>query len=185
MAAVHRLLSPVVQVREEKSTTLLLMFLYSFLAMTAYNILKPLATGTFIAVHGAENLPIMILVAGPLIAVIMQGYTAVAARLPQRWVIQITQAGIVALLVAFSVIFRVGDGWWSAIGVYLFRLILGVLLISQFWTLANDVYDPRQAKRFFGFIGGGAALGGLTASFWSSKRSSVSGSITCCWSAEG
>ena len=165
MAIVHRLLSPVVGVREEESTTLLLMFLYSFLAMTAYNILKPLATGTFIAVLGAENLPIMILAAGPLIAVIMQGYTAVIARLPQRWVIQITQAGVVTLLVAFSVIFRVGEGWWSAIAVYLFRLILGVLLISQFWTLANDVYDPRQAKRFFGFIGGGAALGGMTASF--------------------
>ena len=45
MASVHRLLAPVVQVREEESRTLLLMFLYSFLAMTAYNILKPLAAG--------------------------------------------------------------------------------------------------------------------------------------------
>ena len=36
MAIVHRLLSPLVQVRKEESTTLLLMFLYSFLAMTAY-----------------------------------------------------------------------------------------------------------------------------------------------------
>ena len=133
--------------------------------MTAYNILKPLATATFIDVHTVENLPIMILAAGPVIGVIMQAYTAGIARVPQRWVIQTTQVGIVAVLIAFSVIFRVGAGWWSAIGVYLFRLILGVLLISQFWTLANNVYDPRQAKRFFGFIGGGAALGGLTASF--------------------
>jgi AAA family ATP:ADP antiporter len=165
MAFVHRLLSPIVQVREEETTTLLLMFFYSFLAMTGYNILKPLATGTFIAVLGARNLPIMILVAGPVIALIMQVYTAAITRLPQRWVIQATQAGIVAVLVLFSVIFRVDENWVSASGVYLFRLILGVLLLSQFWTLANDVYDPRQAKRFFGFIGGGAALGGLTASF--------------------
>ena len=114
---------------------------------------------------GAENLPIMLLAAGPVIAVIMQLYIAVIARLPQRWVIQVTQAGIVALLIMFSVIFRVGENGVSASGVYLFRLILGLLLISQFWTLANDVYDPRQAKRFFGFIGAGAALGGLTASF--------------------
>ena len=64
MAIVHRLLSPLVEVREEESTTLLLMALYSFLAMTAYNILKPLATATFIDVHTAENLPIMILVGG-------------------------------------------------------------------------------------------------------------------------
>ena len=47
---------------------------------------------------------------------------------------------------------------------YLFGSILGVLLISQFWTVANLVYDPRQAKRIFGFIGGGAALGGIAGS---------------------
>ena len=39
-------------------------------------------------------------------------------------------------------------------------MIFGILLISQFWTLANDIYDPRQARRMFGFIGGGASLGG-------------------------
>ena len=38
---------------------------------------------------------------------------------------------------------------------------LGSLLISQFWSLANDIYDARQAKRVFGFIGGGASLGGI------------------------
>ena len=42
--------------------------------------------------------------------------------------------------------------------------ILGILLISQFWTLANGIYDPRQAKRLFGFIGGGVMLGGMTGS---------------------
>tara|TARA_B110000116_G_C16370781_1_gene374020 strand:- start:237 stop:587 length:351 start_codon:yes stop_codon:yes gene_type:complete len=90
------------------------MFCYSFLAMTAYNIVKPLAGGVFIAEFGAQNLPFMILVAGPLVAVIMQGYTAVIAWLPERWVIQITQVGIVALLIGFSVVFRVGGNWLSA-----------------------------------------------------------------------
>ena len=165
MPVLHRVLSPIVQVREEESITLFLMFLYSFLAMTAYTIIKPLATGTFIAALGAENIPLMILIAGPLIAVIMHVYTAVISKLPQRWVIQATQAGILVLLVAFSFIFRWGPAGWSASAMYLFRLILGVLLLSQFWTLANDIYDARQAKRFFGFIGGGSALGGLTASF--------------------
>ena len=49
---------------------------------------------------------------------------------------------------------------WVSVGFYLYGLILGILLISQFWTLANDIYDPRQAKRLFGLIGGGASLGG-------------------------
>ena len=47
---------------------------------------------------------------------------------------------------------------------YVGGLMLGVLLISQFWTLANIVYDPRQAKRLFGFIGGGAPFGGMAGS---------------------
>ncbi len=49
-----------------------------------------------------------------------------------------------------------------SVGFYLMGLILGILLISQFWTLANDIYDARQAKRVFGFIGGGSSLGGMT-----------------------
>ena len=47
------------------------------------------------------------------------------------------------------------------VGFYLFGQIYGILLISQFWTLANIIFDPRQAKRLFGFIGGGASLGGI------------------------
>ena len=70
---------------------------------------------------------------------------------------------MVGLLLVFWALFQAGQGW-ASVGVYFFRLILGLLLISQFWILANDIYDPRQAKRLFGFIGGGASLGGLTAS---------------------
>jgi AAA family ATP:ADP antiporter len=45
---------------------------------------------------------------------------------------------------------------------FVFGLVFGLLLVSQFWTLANSLYDSRQARRLFGFIGGGASLGGIT-----------------------
>ena len=41
MPTVQRLLAPLVQVRQEEIGTLLLMFCYSFLAMTVYNVVKP------------------------------------------------------------------------------------------------------------------------------------------------
>ena len=163
MSLIPRILSPIVEVREEEGRGLVLMFVYSFLAMTSYNIVKPLATGKFISDIGAENLPYVLLVAGFLIGGVMQVYTRGISRLPQRWIIPVTQMGMVVLLLVFWALFRAGQDW-ASIGVYFFRLILGLLLISQFWTLANDVYDPRQAKRLFGFIGGGASLGGLTGS---------------------
>ena len=74
-----------------------------------------------------------------------------------------TLTGIVVLLLLFWALLR--TGWEEvAVGLYVFGQILGILLISQFWTLANDIYDARQAKRLFGFIGGGASLGGALGS---------------------
>ena len=52
-----RLLRPIVQLRDGEATTALLMFLYSFLAMTSYNIIKPITRSEFIASLGADNLP--------------------------------------------------------------------------------------------------------------------------------
>jgi AAA family ATP:ADP antiporter len=160
-STVRRLLGPVVQLREGESTTAVLMFAYSFLAMTAYNVIKPVTRSKFISDLGADNLPWVQLGAGILIGFIMQAYSRGIGLVPRRWAIPVTQAGCIVLLLAFWVLFQSGQEWPS-VGFYVLGLILGILLISQFWTLANDIYDPRQAKRLFGFIGGGASLGGAT-----------------------
>jgi AAA family ATP:ADP antiporter len=157
-----RLLSPIVQLRDGESTTALLMFLYSFLAMTSYNIVKPITRSEFISSLGADNLPWVQFGAGVLIGFLMQGYTVLMKPVPRRWTIPVTQAGMAGLLLLFWFLFTTIGADWIAVAFYVLALILGILLISQFWTLANDVYDPRQAKRIFGFIGGGASLGGAT-----------------------
>jgi ATP:ADP antiporter, AAA family len=136
-----------------------LLFAYSFLAMTSYNILKPLTRSRFISDLGSGNLPYVLLAGAFVIGVVMHWYTAATGRLARRHVIPATQAAIVVLLVVFSILLRT-RAEWVAVVFYLFGQILGILLISQFWTLANEVYDARQAKRLFGFIGAGASLGG-------------------------
>ena len=157
-----RLLRPIVQLREGEATTALLMFLYSFLCMTSYNIIKPITRSEFISSLGADNLPYVQFTAGVLIGFIMQGYTRVMRAIPRRQIIPVTQTGMAVLLVVFWFLFTTIGQDWIAVGFYVLGLILAVLLISQFWTLANDIYDPRQAKRLFGFIGGGSSLGGAT-----------------------
>ena len=77
--------------------------------------------------------------------------------------IPLSQGLIVGVLVLFWVLFQTGQEWVS-VAFYLLGLIFAILLVSQFWTLANAVYDARQAKRLFGFIGGGTALGGMMGS---------------------
>ena len=159
----QRLLSPLVELRKEEGVTALLMFSYSFLAMTAYNAIKPLTRSKFIADLGADNLPYILLVSGFVIGILMTGYAWLMARLPRRWALSITQVGMGGMLLGFWVLFQQSASWVS-VAFYLAGQILGLLLISQFWTLANLVYDPRQAKRLFGFVGGGAPLGGIAGS---------------------
>ncbi|MEZ5418285.1 MAG: Npt1/Npt2 family nucleotide transporter [Vicinamibacterales bacterium] len=157
-----RWLSPVAELRPGEGATALLLFLYSVLAMTSYNIVKPVTRSQFISSLGADNLPWVQFGAGLVIGFLMQGYSKAMAAVPRRWTIPVTQAGMIVVLVAFWVLFTQVGGEWVSVGFYLFGLILGILLISQFWTLANDIYDPRQAKRLFGLIGGGSSLGGAT-----------------------
>nr|WP_256366171.1 MFS transporter [Lewinella sp. W8] len=52
-----------------------------------------------------------------------------------------------------------------AITLYLWVGIFGVLAASQFWTMANFVFDVRQAKRLFGLVGAGAIAGGITGGY--------------------
>jgi AAA family ATP:ADP antiporter len=159
MPLLQRMLAPLADVRRDESASALMMFGYSFLAMTAYNIVQPITRSRFITSLGSENLPYVLLVSAFIVGFLMQGYSKLGGLLPGRWLIPATQAGMVVLLVAFWILFAAGQEWVD-VGFYLFGQIYGILLISQFWTLANLIYDARAAKRLFGFIGGGATAGG-------------------------
>ena len=109
----RRLFGKLVTLREGEAATALLMFAYSFLAMTAYNIVQPITRSKFISSLGADNLPYVQLAAGVLIGVLMQLYSRAVGRLPRRWVIPVTQAGEVVLLVLFWFLFRTDANWVS------------------------------------------------------------------------
>jgi hypothetical protein len=58
--------------------------------------------------------------------------------------------------------------------IYLHLVGLGAILLSGFWSIASEAFDPRAAKRFFGKITGagtaGGILGGLAAERVASMR---------------
>ena len=163
MSLLQRALGRIVDVRREETVTMLLMFAYSFLAMAGYNVVKPATRSQFINSLGADNLPYVQLVAGLIMGFVIQGYTSAMRLLPRRWVFAATQAVMVGLLIVFWLLFQTGQQWVSVV-FYLWGVLAGSLLISQFWSLANVIFDPRQAKRLFGFVGGGASLGGIVGS---------------------
>ena len=101
MALTRRLLAPIVELRDNETGIAFLMFAYSFLAMTAYNIVQPITRSRFISSLGADNLPYVLLVSVFIVGAIMQGYSRLGGLLPGKWVVPVTQAGMVVLLVGF------------------------------------------------------------------------------------
>ena len=134
--------------------------------MTAYTALKPVTRVASSSRTWAPTTCRCVQFAfGLVVGFIMQGYCRhrrAGCRGGGRCPIDARRPGRPCWSV-FWVWFQSGSQWAST-GFYFFGLILGILVISQFWTLANEVYDPRQAKRIFGFIGGGASLGGIAGS---------------------
>jgi len=49
----------------------------------------------------------------------------------------------------------------AAVGYYLLVAATGALLVSGFWSVVNERFDPRTARRSAGRIGTGATFGGL------------------------
>src|SRR3972149_4905515 len=142
----RRALSPLVELRNGEAPTSLLMFLYAFLAMTSYNIVQPLTRSKLISSLGAVNIPYVIFGASLVIGALMLLYTRVLSLLPRRWALPGVQIAMAAVMVGFWAWFRRG-GEWAPVAFYLWGLILGLLLVSQFWTVANAIYDPRPAER--------------------------------------
>ena len=79
-------LAPIVELRENETGTAVLMFAYSFLAMTAYNIVKPITRSQFISSLGADNLPTSCSSPVFIVGFIMQGYSRLGGLLPGEWV---------------------------------------------------------------------------------------------------
>lgn len=57
--------------------------------------------------------------------------------------------------------FAAGAPKWVAVGVYLHLAVLGSAVISGFWSVVNERFDPHTAKHVMGRIAGGATFGGV------------------------
>jgi ATP:ADP antiporter, AAA family len=64
------------------------------------------------------------------------------------------------LLVAEWIAFTVSPGA-TAVVFYLHMAVFGAILVSGFWSMVGELFDPRTAKTKVGRIGAGGTVGGL------------------------
>ncbi|HYO45494.1 MAG TPA: MFS transporter, partial [Gemmatimonadota bacterium] len=131
--------------------------------MSTQHLLKPARNAFFLSTAGSENLPWAYIASAVLSGLTTIVYGRWVARLERKRQIIGSQIFVVGTIVVFRLLL-VEPTAWSAGAFYVWFNVFTLLLLSQFFLISGDLFDPRQAKRIFGFIGGGGLAGGVVGS---------------------
>ncbi|MHC4066479.1 MAG: hypothetical protein ACYSUI_18535, partial [Planctomycetota bacterium] len=140
-----------------------LMFSYFFLVITSYYVIKPVRNSLFIERVGADNLPYVYIITALFVGVIISFYSRYADRISRQALILGTFAFLASNLLIFWWLLRQGTLLTSG-AFYIWAKLYPLLLVSQFFLVANELFTTPQAKRLFGFIGAGGIIGGIAGS---------------------
>lgn len=154
------LLGPVFDVRPEERKKTLLMFLYFFLIIGVIYILKPVRSSLFLSELGASKLRYVYIGEGAFLAVIVAIYVHLAKSLHKRTLNAVVLGFFAFNLILFWTLFQAKAPYLSAF-FYVWVASFSITMTTQFWTLANDIFNPIEAKRLFGLIATGGSFGGV------------------------
>ncbi|MEN8123578.1 MAG: Npt1/Npt2 family nucleotide transporter [Bacteroidota bacterium] len=159
---IKNLINKSFNIREGEIKIAFLMQLYIFIIITVLLLVKPTVNALFLSKLGANNLPYGYL----LIAIVAVFTSFFYNKLVKKFSIKIIAASTIILfagcffILGYVVYYDILDNWILYF-YYLSLSLFGVMVTSQFWVIANIVFDIREAKRLFGFIGAGAIAGGI------------------------
>src|SRR6185436_11938486 len=138
----------------------LLMATYLLLIIASYSVTKAVRDSLFVTKIGPAQLPYVYLLIAGAMGLVSLVHSRAVNRIGLHRLIQITSALAVSNLVLFWLLFKSN----LALSVYVFYVwtsLFGAITASQFWLMATHVFDPREARRVFSWIGVGGILGGV------------------------
>jgi len=114
----------------------------------------------FLSVFPVTALPAMMVAAAGASVLLAVGSAWALTRVGPRWLIPVGFLVSAGLLLA---------EWWllgraaraTAVLVYLHYAAFGAVLVSGFWSIVSERFDPRTARRQISRIGGAGTLGGV------------------------
>jgi len=151
------LLKKLFNIKPGEGLPTLILFIY-FFAFVALGITGSAARDAyFLNMVDRDYLPLMFLA----VAIVLTLAVAIYNRLSKnRDLIHTTTVS--SLVFALSLVFIQNNlkGWVIPF-LYVWVEVIILIIITQFWILAADVFNPRQAKRLFSILGAGGALASI------------------------
>ncbi len=149
-----------IELRAGEGPIVLRMFFALFFCLVFQYAAKTVRQASFLESHGAAQLPWVYLLVALFTYPVLVLYGRIADRWSRHRMIMLTSVVNVVGLAAFARYLPAGSPWLSY-AFYLWVTIMVALTLTQFWTLAGQQLDPRQARRLFGLVGIGGILGSI------------------------
>src|SRR5687768_14360726 len=171
----HRLLRRAVDVRLAEVRALAWSWLYIFSVMSAYYVLRPIRDEMGVA-GGVENLAWLFTATLAGMVLINPAFAALVARLPRASFIAGSYRFFALNLIVFALLLLYASprqNLWVGYTFFVWTSIFNLFVVSVFWSLMADVFNPEQGKRLFGFVAAGATIGaiaGSAATAWLTAR---------------
>ncbi len=152
-----------VQPGEGRTASLMLAHAFSMGLATVF--FETAASALFLARYPSSLLPWVYIAAAVVNTATGLAYTALQARLGFARLMQ----GTLAFLLVATLVFRAGLAWTDGaalvFGLLVFYRVVSILTDLEYWAVAARIYDVRQAKRLYGFVGSGEVIARIGGSF--------------------
>ncbi|MBX3702715.1 MAG: MFS transporter [Steroidobacteraceae bacterium] len=142
-----------------------LAFLYFFMLLCAYYLLRPVRDAMAIGA-GLQNLRWLFTGTFVSMLVLMPLFGALVSRVRKQLLLPVTYGFFASNLLVFYLLFRViPDTFWLAAAFFIWLSVFNYFVVSVFWSFMADVFRDEEAKRLFGPISAGGGSGAIVGSF--------------------
>ncbi len=150
-----------VEVRPEEWRALVLAFVFNFIVLGSYYVLRPIRDEIG-AAGGLENLAWMF--TGTLVVMLGANalFSAIVTRFSRRRFIPLAYRFFILNLVVFWILMRMlPANPWVGRAFFVWVSVFNLFVVSVFWAFMADIFNTEQGKRLFGFIAVGGTLGAI------------------------
>src|SRR5881396_1257441 len=157
----------IVDVKPDEIRALWLGFVFHFLILTGYYIMRPIRD-SIAASNRLETLPWMF--TATLVGMVIANavFAAIVARMSRRKFIPIAYAFFIFNLALFYVLMRScppAQQVWIGRALYVWVSVFNLFNTAIFWAFITDLFPVEQGKRLYGFIAVGGSLGAILGAY--------------------
>lgn len=154
-----------INAEKNELATVLIAFIYYFLLMFGYYLLRPVRDTMGIEA-GVENLHWLFTATFITMILIVPLFGFLTSRFSRRYFICISYSiVIISMLIFYVALTRQWSSMLVASTFYVWVSVFNLFIVSIFWSLMTDIFSSESSKRLFPFIAAGGTSGAIAGPF--------------------